>query len=176
MEGPFYGGLEDLAYPTDAMATQANDATCYGVIYPQSRTRISSVTDRTSNTILFSEKANGLWPTSYVNDTGAQIYFTFWSSGGEPGVGMCSDLHHCLVVSLWNHDERRSVGRRVAGPLNPVVGRGRQHRCLLTVALPAQTPAAGPGGNSVVDNRIPFGEQASGLPLSGIQDACVTSP
>jgi prepilin-type N-terminal cleavage/methylation domain-containing protein/prepilin-type processing-associated H-X9-DG protein len=91
MEGPFYGGLEDLAYPTDAMATQANDASCFGVIYPQSRTRISAVTDGTSNTILFSEKANGVWPTDYVNSMGSQIYFTFWSSGGEPGVGICSE-------------------------------------------------------------------------------------
>jgi prepilin-type processing-associated H-X9-DG protein len=90
MEGPWYGGLNDLAYPTDSIATAANDASCFGVIYPTSRTRVAAVTDGTSNTMLFSEKANGLWPASYVNSFGSPIYFTFWSSGGEPGVGISS--------------------------------------------------------------------------------------
>ncbi len=90
MEGPWYGGLNDAAYPSSSVATAANDASCFGVIYPQSHTRVSAVTDGTSNTILFSEKANGLWPAAASTDFGSPIYFTFWSSGGEPGVGICS--------------------------------------------------------------------------------------
>ena len=90
MEGPWYGGLNDMAYPTSSVATQANDAQCFGIIYPQSRTRIAAVTDGTSNTILFSEKANGLWAQSMIMSFGSPIYFTFWSSGGEPGVGISS--------------------------------------------------------------------------------------
>jgi prepilin-type N-terminal cleavage/methylation domain-containing protein/prepilin-type processing-associated H-X9-DG protein len=90
MEGPWYGGLNDGAYPTAAIATQANDATCFGIIYPQSHTRVAAVTDGTSNTMLFSEKANAVWPGSANNDLGAPIYFTFWSAGGEPGVGISS--------------------------------------------------------------------------------------
>jgi prepilin-type N-terminal cleavage/methylation domain-containing protein/prepilin-type processing-associated H-X9-DG protein len=53
----------------------ANQATANGVVYPRSATRIAAITDGTSNTIIFSERAHGL----FGGEDGP--FFMWWNSG-----------------------------------------------------------------------------------------------
>jgi prepilin-type processing-associated H-X9-DG protein len=75
-----YAGCEG----TWAMESTLNDgptvfaakvASANGVIYPQSSTRLSSITDGTSNTLFFGERAHGIFSGSDLH------YYMRWNSG-----------------------------------------------------------------------------------------------
>ena len=77
---PSYAGCQGTwtlgVEPNDGLAKfQAFLNTTNGVVYPQSATRISSITDGTSNTLLFGERAYGI-----LGGEDAATFF-FWNSG-----------------------------------------------------------------------------------------------
>jgi prepilin-type N-terminal cleavage/methylation domain-containing protein/prepilin-type processing-associated H-X9-DG protein len=61
--------------PDSPAAFNANQATANGVIYPRASTRISAITDGTSNTMLFSERAHGI----FGGEDGP--FYMWWNSG-----------------------------------------------------------------------------------------------
>ena len=71
-EGTWALGVE----PNDGLAVFAAAlAATNGVIYPQAATRLSSIQDGTSNTLLFSEKAHGIFSGSDAP------FYMWWNSG-----------------------------------------------------------------------------------------------
>jgi prepilin-type N-terminal cleavage/methylation domain-containing protein/prepilin-type processing-associated H-X9-DG protein len=72
-EGTWAMGVEPLDKPPGTFA--AFLATINGVIYPQAATRLAMIRDGTSNTLLFAEKAHGIFGGS-----DAPFYF-WWNSG-----------------------------------------------------------------------------------------------
>jgi prepilin-type N-terminal cleavage/methylation domain-containing protein/prepilin-type processing-associated H-X9-DG protein len=77
---PSYAGCEGTwatyVTPNDGQPTfQAWLAASNGVIYSQSATRISSITDGASNTLLFGERAHGIFGSEDA------LFFFWWNSG-----------------------------------------------------------------------------------------------
>jgi prepilin-type processing-associated H-X9-DG protein len=77
---PSYAGCEGTwamyVSPNDGQSTfQAWIGASNGIIYSQAATRISSITDGTSNTIIFGERAHGIFGSEDA------IFFFWWNSG-----------------------------------------------------------------------------------------------
>jgi prepilin-type N-terminal cleavage/methylation domain-containing protein/prepilin-type processing-associated H-X9-DG protein len=75
-----YAGVEgtwpQYTSPNDGQATQqAWLSTANGIIYQQAATRIASITDGTSNTMIFGERAHGIFGASDL------AFFGWWNSG-----------------------------------------------------------------------------------------------
>ena len=121
MQGPFSGRLNNSPSMGPAKAQAMNDAVCFGIIYPQSHTTIAAITDGTSNTILITEQAVGIFTAEDVAG-GMPLLFPFWNTGTTTGCSVTSNLppnpqNYLRPFGAPNYNEYGAIG--LASSLHP---------------------------------------------------------
>ncbi len=96
-------GSDSSGYQNGTGATPNPDWTTSGIIYPESRVKIASVTDGTSNTLLVGETSNSDgWTATQKNGFGGLTPWVwgFFRYGGPPATGWLMIDHKMVVYPI----------------------------------------------------------------------------